>query len=273
LNGFEPLRSGQIQSDGSFRLNTLTTDAYLLYVIPDPVDFPDYLPTYYVGKLSWKEAYLLPVNANTFDLDIYLAARQIGLPKGVGSITGICTTGKGSAAVPSAVAQNLTILLLDGQGKNVLEFVTSAFDGTFKFPDLPYGEYILQAEKAGYESPGSPLIRITPESPDISDVHINLIPQKNTISIEMLAQKKISLIKLFPNPVSDVLHVTMPKGEIIMGYSIFNAAAGQIPGYSENRMKNNSSTFEIDVTELSKGFYTLIINEKDTAYHCSFLKL
>jgi parallel beta-helix repeat protein len=273
LNGFEPLRSGQIQSDGSFRLNTLTTDEYLLYVTPDPVDFPDYLPTYYVGKLSWKEAYLLPVNANTFDLDIYLAARQIGLPKGVGSISGICTTGKGSKAVLSEDVQNLTIFLLDGQGKNILEFVASAADGTFRFPDLPYGEYILQAEKAGYESPGSSLLRITPESPDIPGVHISLTPQKNTISIELRAEEEISVIKLFPDPVSDVLHVAMPKGTIITSYAIIDAAAGHISSYSENSIKNNSSILEIDVKKLSKGFYTLIINDKDSAYHCSFLKL
>jgi parallel beta-helix repeat protein len=270
-NGFEPMRSRQIQPDGKFHIGTLKQDSFLIYVTPDPIDYPDYLPTYYAGQLSWKDAYLLPLHANTYDLDIYLVPRNIILPAGLGSISGTCTTGGG--IIPSDEAQNLTVLLLDGKGKNILGFAKSMADGTFIFPNLPFGVYILQAEKAGYESVSSPQIQIVPSSPDISGVLINLLPHKMTIAIEIPEYIMTAALNLYPNPATDLLHVTLPKDTVIYGYSICDATGRLIPGFSNSDITRNAAYLELDIKNLAKGYYTLTVNTQISAYHCRFLKL
>ena len=271
-NGYQKKRSGQIQPDGTFHIGTLTGDSLLIYITPDPVEYPDYMPTYYVGQLNWKDAFLLPLYANTHDLDIYLMPRHIFLPAGVGSISGICTSGGRSDIIPFADAQNLTIFLLDGKGRNNLGYAISSVDGTFVFPDLPYGDYYLQAEKAGFESLSSPLIQINPSFPDISGVQISLVPRKITIAYELPANHEKSEMSIYPNPASDYLHVTLPENILITCYSISDATGRLLSGFSD-KVPSNGTSFEIDINSLEKGYYILNINDQASSYHCRFLKL
>jgi parallel beta-helix repeat protein len=271
-NSFEPIRAGQVNPDGTFSLATLTGDSYLIYVMPDPVIYPEFLPTYYVSQLTWNDAYLLPLYANTFDLDIYLESRQFSLPSGVGSISGICTIGGGDDVIPSADVQSLTILLLDENGAKILGYTASSADGTFSFTDLPFGEYILKAEKSGYESISSPVIQVTPSFPDISGVQVSLIPNKITIAFDNTPALGLSELIVFPNPVNDLLHVLMPGGEAVTSYAISDAAGRQLPCYSDYAVTGNKTYFELNIKELEKGYYTLIINEKGSVHYCRFLK-
>jgi parallel beta-helix repeat protein len=269
---FEPLRSGQIQNDGKFHIRTLLSDSLLIYVSPNPVEYTDYLPTYYVGELNWENAYILPVGENIYDLDIYMRPRYNSLPTGVGSISGTIIPGGGNNMAPQTDVQNLTILLFDGKGTNVLGYATCAEDGTFIFPKLPYGDYYLRAEKAGYESENSALIKLTVSNPEITGVLISLFIQKHTLSIQLQEDNGLTELKTFPNPASDILHVVSPMTERISGYSIIDATGRIMTSLSDNLGAGKANNLEIGITNLAKGYYTLIIYYEPTALHCSFLK-
>ena len=271
-NSFEQIRSGQIMADGTFHLGTLTAESYLVYVAPDALDYPGYLPTYYVGQITWKEAYLLPLFANTFDLDIHLVQRDFILPAGDGSISGTCYKSGGGSIIQSG-EQNLTVLLLDAKGSKTVGYINPSADGTFVFPNLPYGEYILQAEKAGFGSERTPLIQLTPLQPDISGVQIYLSQEKQTIAIQLPFKRESSELNIYPNPANDLLHVTLPENAAITGFSISDATGRILQGFSDIPSDNNTTCFDLDIKKLVNGYYLLNAYNRVSAYHCRFLKL
>ena len=173
---------------------------------------------------------------------------------------------------PQTDFQNLTVLLLDGKETNVLGYATCAEDGTFIFPKLPYGDYYLRAEKAGYESENSALIKLTPSQPEITGVLISLLMQKRTLSIQLPEENGLTALKTFPNPASDILHVISPITEGITGYSIIDATGRIMTDFSDNLSAGKANNLEFGITNLAIGNYTLIIYYESTVLHCRFLK-
>lgn len=269
---FEHMRSGQVLADGTFRIGSLTRNTYLIYAFPDQNEYPDYLPTYYAGELSWKDAYLLPLQANTFDVDVYLVPRSFALPVGVGSISGLCSTGGDD--VPNAEVQNLTILLMDGQGKNILGYTRTNADGSFSFSNLPYGSYLLKGEKAGYEPAISPLINIVPGNAIISGIQIRLVSYKIIFAYITQPGIKVAAINIYPNPASDILHLELPEINNFSGFSLVDAIGRMVSGFAVRWDVGSKSSFEFNIKTLTPGYYYLIIyNDQDFRERIGFLKL
>lgn len=269
---YETIRSGQIITDGTFSIGSLKGSSYLIYAIPDQDEYPHYLPTYYAGELSWKDAYQLPLNANTFDVDVYLIPRSVLLPVGVGSISGLCSTG--GDAVPNAEVQNLTILLMDGQGKNMLGYTRTNADGSFSFSNLPYGSYLLKGEKAGYEPAISSLINIAPGNANISGIQISLVPYKIMFAYTTQPGIMVTAINIYPNPASDFLHLTFPNKNNNSGFTLVDATGRLVPGFAIRWDAGSKSSFELNIKTLTSGYYNLIIyNDRDFKERIGFIKL
>jgi len=61
---------------------------YYLYALPDTNNSNNAAPCYYANDLRWQNAYLLPVDADVYDVDIQLQLTDFVLPVGEASISG-----------------------------------------------------------------------------------------------------------------------------------------------------------------------------------------
>ncbi len=260
------------QNDGAFTFSTLTPSNYLLYAIPDTIALIDYYPGYYADVEKWQEAYPLSLNADIYDVDIHLPAYQYLLPQGVGRISGTFLPGvlspeseeiycqpwfgvKSAASVCQDGQSNITILLYTSGGEKTLKYTLTNENGNFYFENLPMGEYIIGAQKAGYTSMLSPLITLTMESPEVDNVQLS--SEHKTIEIFLSQHDSKSLIRVYPNPATN--RVTLSLKNVSGDY--YTLAVYDVYGRKYTTQKVNTATlagnegFSFDVSAFPTGLY------------------
>ena len=76
------------QDDGNFRFPKVMRGGYYVYALPDTNSIDNLVPGYYAHKRHWDQAHIINVDANVYDLDIFLSAVDYVLPEGEATISG-----------------------------------------------------------------------------------------------------------------------------------------------------------------------------------------
>jgi len=201
-NKVSPVRSTLTTTYGNFTLEHIAAGDYYIYVIPDKNTFPGFAPSYYYDKLHWKDAYTLSVAKNTYDIDINLQKLAMDLPIGGGSISGQCI----ASGTGGQLCGNIVVMLYDKTAKYLLGWTLVNDDGTFSFVNLPFGDYLLVGEKAGYNRIFSQLISLSPAHPDVADAQLLIEQYKISFVIPSGTPGLARQIKAFPIPVKDIVY-------------------------------------------------------------------
>ena len=75
-----------------------------------------------------------------------------------------------------------------------------------------------------------------------------------------------SFFQLSPNPVNDVLALTIPDGEVLESVKIYNAMGQEV-------FAQKTNVLLIDVAQLENGFYTIALSINDKRYAKRFVKV
>jgi len=155
--------SAIIQDDGSYLFNDLYPGHYSLLVVPDKLQKPDGIPTYYGHQVFWKGApfYSFTPRFSSLNFDIRLMEVPSLTPEdGSGQMSGNITYEdevddalKGIAARP---AKKAAVVLLKKTKKStmageVVAYVETDEFGMFAFENVPDGNYLLHVEVPGLE--------------------------------------------------------------------------------------------------------------------------
>ena len=248
----EPIRSGLLSADGIFKITALFEGTYYLYAIPDKEFSPGFLPTYYFNDTHWANAHKLELISNTYDVDIDLVPLSIQLPAGEGSILGICTSVAGS----NEGCGEVTVLLLDKQQKNILDWFLVKKGIDFRFKNLPFGEYILAGEKAGAPFFYSQSINLTPANPVFENIELVCTPEgfRFTMPINPGIIAETDAPTVFPNPFNEFLTFSGLSENGTYDVHIINSQ-GLVEKYSlsVDGIKNNT----LFLPSRPSGFYVL----------------
>ncbi len=270
LRGKIGARSTQIEyteSNGHFRFEKVMRGNYYIYAIPDTNNLQNLVPGYYANKVSWESSYLLPVDADVYDIDIYLPAAAVELPTGDASISGhmdiplvskynsqiYCTPWFNNIGNEfcSGGLSNVTVFLYDSNRSVILDYTLTNEFGDFYFKNLPYGSFILDAEKPGYYSVPSAEISLSPDNKNETGVSLILTDQKIGFSVKNVSAND-DIVNVYPNPA--VKEITIPylseKSEIYI-YDLF----GNIKLNSRFSETEKSSSVKVDVSHFSSGLY------------------
>ena len=284
-------RFASVMEDGVFRFTNLVVGNYLLYAVPDTLLYPETLPGYYAHKRHWQEAYLLDLHANTFDLDLYLQTHVHPLPNGVGSISGhfpapaenmlegeiYCADWFGVAGSESdnclGGVSNATILLFNQAGSKILAHTLTDASGNFAFKHLPFGDYIIDAEKAGYYTIPSPVLTISPQSPVINNIIISMEPELIKIMAGILP-KHTERIEVFPNPATEFINLDVDQdisGSFIVEVrNVYNQRL--IFEQVNSTGINNQEVLRFNVAQLQAGIYFGTITTSSSVRSFTFIK-
>jgi len=286
--GMKAIRYTQVLQDGTFRFNGLVKGKYLFYAIPDTLQYPHTLPGYYVNRRKWNDAYQLNLEANTYDLDLRLQTRQQILPAGMGKLSGhfvlpaqdilersvFCNDWFGRDDASNYCAEgvsNITILLFNKSGTHILAHALTDSKGHFLFDRLPYGDYLIDAEKPGYYTTPSPVLSLNPEHPEISDIIITIEPQVIYITYQA---KKHAQAQAFPNPADKWLSLKLsePAGESYE-IEIRNVLNQQMFYLNKTHLSMPDSDFiRINIENLGSGIYFGTIRSAASVITFRFVK-
>ncbi|MFH1120777.1 MAG: NosD domain-containing protein [Bacteroidota bacterium] len=208
-------------TDGSFNFTNLSTGNYFLYALNDPYYNPGWVPTYYAESHMWQNAYLMPLSSDVYDVDIDLLKIGEVLPEGTGSVSGFFSY-LGKAGIDDSIyskpwfpggvfdvggntglpAANHIVLLMNTGLTRIVGWTMTASDGSFHFNHLPFGNYRLWGEKAGYTNSLSPIISLSPAIEEIEGIQLT-VNQKN---IEIVVPETGVLndnVMFYPNPANE----------------------------------------------------------------------
>jgi hypothetical protein len=153
--------------EGSSFSFPIDTHPHTLYFIPDPVEYPDYVPTIYGKTISLQQSNFFTASANmnvTFEI---LKVNSLGT--GPGIINGIVTFGSPSGrsdqspTSPLSISSLPVILISSGQ---VVGITYTDESGFYEFKNLPRGTYQI-------------LLSVELDSPQLMDPYSVDIADKN----------------------------------------------------------------------------------------------
>jgi hypothetical protein len=252
--GLTPFRSATASDDGSFIFQFLTPGAYCIYSIPPEEYKNGFAPVYFFDELNWENANRLAADANTYDVDINLYPLDFSLPPGLGSISGHCECGSQNPAVCSDV----TLLLYDKSGNYLLSWIRPDNLGNFEFSNLPYGEYIIIGEKAGYLKNETSVIALSGEQPTVLDVTVNIIPFKISIAIPGEARNEEPGLAVSPNPTHDNIYIKGLHTEGYLRVKLYNAL-GKPVNIDGKILYSGNGEMELSLENETAGIYILEI--------------
>jgi len=283
-------RAVQIESteaDGSFKFEKLTMGNYYLYALPDTNNSDHAAPGYYANDLRWQKAYLLPVTADVYDVDIQLQLTDFILPHGEASISGHMVKPDDSKYNSEIYCSpwfensthdfcreglsNITVLLFNNTTTKLLDYTLTDEFGHFYFNQLPFGQYIVDAEKAGIFSYPSPLITLSPEHKNEPGVMLEINQQKIAISLERTPVSAL-VTTVFPNPAS--AEINIPYSNPLMLSSkleLYDLRGNFVLNY-HIPIEKTSTTFKLDVIKLPSGLYFGQIINSNQTIHFRFVK-
>ncbi len=264
--------------NGKFLLKDIGEGDYYLYLIPDPSIVTEYLPTYYAMRYKWQDAWLLQLRNDVFDVDIRLQPVDLVLPKGEGSISGTFVyddipdsdniifnqrwfdfSPGGSDNVQNIEpAGNHVVYLMNTSLTKIIGWTLSDLEGHFTFNQLPFGEYRLWGEKAGYSNKVSTIIYITPENKEVTDVTLN-VNVKNRIIESTIAEPDIEVFDTYPNPAFEEFCVSARNfpDESSLHFELYNEKGVKV--IDRNISRSSANCFgPVNISDLKSGLYFCI---------------
>jgi parallel beta-helix repeat protein len=206
------------EESGLFEIKNLFKGTYSLFVVADTLNSGHSGPSYYIRQIRWQDAWVFDLQADIFDVDIEAHPLLHRNQSGEGIISGrflkpqdeqeemeiYCQPWFGEPGEPLVYCQdglaNVTILLFNPERTVILDYTLTDHDGNFFFRNLPYGNYVIEAEKPGYISNTSPLLSLTPDNKVSEGIILEV--ENKTISVKILTGKDDTRPQLvvFPNP-------------------------------------------------------------------------
>ncbi|NOU48043.1 MAG: T9SS type A sorting domain-containing protein [Bacteroidales bacterium] len=256
--------------DGTFKFERLFLGDYLIAAIPDTTQYDALVPSYYVDKKKWQEAYRLTLTDTIYDIDIQMQKSDYQLPVGVGSISGhfikpplnspesavYCTSWfeSNSMIYCDEGLSNVSVLLYTFSHDKLLAYTLTDAKGNFIFDGLPFGKYSIEVEIPGYFSEISPTVILSPENSAVEEITFAIENKKVVINY---LDKPISFMPVvLPNPASDFITIFVLSGtESPVELEIYNAVGQIVYTSTEQLTMNVSQYFTIDISKLTDGIY------------------
>ena len=208
---------GNIEN-GKYMIEHVEPGTYLLYALPDPQHYSDFMPTYFVNAFAWEGAYKLGVTGNT-EADITLIRLANEIPVGSGKISGAFVfhdkgsfeqhiyskVGEMSADLTASGNAAFVPIYLLNENKEIIGWTITDQDGKYRFTDLPFGSYYVKVEKPSVTGE-SDLIVLSANTLEVETGEIEIIPDDLVTGIPDDEQGQHLIV--YPNPSSGQVHFT-----------------------------------------------------------------
>lgn len=213
-----------------------------------PLTGTTYLPTYYGDFIFWQDATVIQPTTSQQGLDINLVAAA-SLQPGLGTVSGtiggngttVTTTFNGQPMSTVFEVSQSNVLILNAQGQPV-GFATVNADGSYSFPNLPEGEYLLRVDNPRIPSTNVPF-SVTATGGAV--VNLNATGTGINVVTSNAQQIKVAAPVVYPNPAGDAINISNAFGTV----RIFDSKGQLVLESNEAR--------SLSVANLKAGLYTI----------------
>ena len=273
---------------GAFRFDNLFEGGYVFYAASDTLHQQFHVSAYHPSYTYWQDAFVHKLNSDVFGLDVRMEPLKHLLPVGEGSISGQFAAGAISIFDAAAYCvpwfresepgdceqglSNVSIFLMGESQQVIYRHTLTDFFGHFSFRELPFGNYVLKAEMAGYTAQASSIIELSPENPSVHNIDVHFTGGHN-ISFSVPEQGTVAGadMHIYPNPVKNRLFVDvdLPDGSSPLVLSIYNSMGVLV---LKKRLQSTGAGPEALVDHLSGGLYVLRLQAGSQIFTRTFVK-
>ncbi|MFH0759641.1 MAG: T9SS type A sorting domain-containing protein [Bacteroidota bacterium] len=272
-----------VNDDGVFLFEGLYPGDYIMMATPDKIQYPDGIPTYSGGAISWDEAKEVVIEAETKFKSLYINLSEI--PRlteadGSGQMSGNVSYAdefdtrsfKGTKGEP-VTKTSVILVRKKTQQKSTLEedivaYVETDDLGNYVFDNVPDGTYTLIVDV-----PGLPMIQTYEveilANKIVSGLDFFLrkkgIDTSGTVDIKTVSMGKFTL---FPNPGSGLLNIecTASRDYTVQVYNM-------VGNLVESReFPSAAGLLYMDISELHTGMYLIKIEGDHGVETVKYLK-
>lgn len=256
--------SVQINDSGEYLFSSMYPGSYRLRAIPDLNQYPDGMPTYGGGAISWdaaKEYGVKPDTRTTFE-DITLSeVAKLSADDGSGQLSGNISysddvAAKGTLSRPSRKTAVILVKKAASKGTqegNVVAYLDTDDEGNFVFENVPDGEYGLIIDLPGLPMNGNYEIVVVGNIVvsgldfEVNDQGIN---PTGTVGVESLEMEQLII---FPNPGNGMIHIMIQtSGDYLV--QVFNSVGQMVETRSYFSV---SGLINLDLSALDSGMYLI----------------
>lgn len=251
--GYRKAMRSSMLKNGRFEFTNIPAAEYTVYVIPDRSLRGDYLPTFYVNKLAYKNAdyYKLLDGMNEVAVNLRKYEKRPGKGKIYGNVYFETANLKDSIlnyygekdylyTSDGKTAINVPVILFNLQGTPI-DWTMSDESGNYVFENVALDSYRIVTETGESQAESNVIL-----SQDNSVVGADMMLKAENI-IEALPTVTKETINMYPNPVSDILHLEAAKVDVLRIYN----SLGQLILERELSIGTN----ELNIQHLKQGIY------------------
>ncbi len=211
----------------------------------------NYMPTYYINKLTWDSATQLQVDTDYYNINIDLiAGNNAGGP---GFIAGKTSQGANKTNAAGDPVNQVQINLMDANKKAVAS-TYSDMKGDFKFSNIAYGTYYIHPEIPGKKSYDM-MVTINASTPSVNTIFVEVNKKYVTASLTGINTIAVqSVVEIWPNPATENIYIKSAN-------TISNIYITDITG--KRVMDINKYENMINVSQLDAGIYIMQIKTKE----------
>ncbi len=217
------------------------------------VSVSNFMPTYYMNKLTWDSATQLQVDTDYYNINIDLLAGNN--PGGPGFIGGKTSQGANKTNATGDPVNQVQINLLDAN-KEAVAYTYSDANGDFKFSNIAYGTYYIHPEMPGKKS-FDIMVTISASTPSVNTIFVEV--NKKYVSASLTGINSVSgsdsyRNEIWPNPATENIYIKSNT-------AISNIYITDITG--KHVLDINKSENTINISSLDAGIYIMQIITKE----------
>ena len=222
--------------------------------------YNEYFTTYFGDDISWTKANLLSISTTSlYAADIHLIPVQ-QLSAGLGVIKGYVNFEQGTAFSMPPISQ--TTVILSDINHAPLQFTQPNPAGYFEFTEIPYDTYFLGADATGKPST-TVSITLSEDSPVVEGINLTIFGSNANIIPEGF-DNGISVIRIYPNPVMDDLHIRVYSGIFAtVDFKVIDITGRNFFSKTED-VQTGFNQILIPAASLPAGVYLLILQAHGT---------
>jgi hypothetical protein len=282
----DPDSKEQIILDGvnEYNFTDLAEAEYTVKFTPDPVTYPEGLPTYLGDVLTLAEADFVLVNSDLNDKNIHMISKpEEGT--GDGKINGNVQEDDGDqrtsviidgSAKVSDVLGDVFVYLINSTTDNPVGFDITDGAGYFEFKNLDEGSYHFIADYKGIPMDSeNPVLEINQENDSInivSTVYTEKIAVEILVTTGLWDSNILKDIIVYPNPTDGVVYIEVTDRFVDMGANgiyIYDLKGQLIKQFTlPNPWKNVA---RINIGQLPDGLYIFTITGEKKHYSTQLL--
>lgn len=268
-----PITPLPINNDGTFTLEKILLDDYLLVGLADTTIYERALPTYIPNTAYWEEADTISLEENITGLEILSVLEPLNQLTGDGLLFGFVQEDDGADERTEKTKRvggagvSARKIEATGKGKEILELIAYVFtneEGQFSIEGLPPGTYRFNVQYPGYPMDETSFIDFiigTNALEETVQVEATVINDKITVRellITTVTENPDAYVNVFPNPGSGVVSIQFEDNNPYR-YFTLSDSRGQIV-LRQNAREMHS---QVDFTTLSSGIYLITIGSQN----------